>query len=236
MRKYHAANERVKRRYEQYLREAKGQDEKSIDKVRAALVKFEDCTKYKSFKAFHIDQARQFKDALSRAKNAHGKPLSLATTDATLRLVKGFFHWLAGQQGFKKVVTYADVEYFNNNRNDARAAHAQRPVHFPTPKAAQHAFQGMATQTEVQRRNKAIFALVMITGARGAAVASLRLKHINLVDGVCVSRWARGEHQRKEDDHHIFFPDASRLSDVFYRMGNLLTRRKALWGRGCAIS
>ena len=137
MRKYNSVNERLKRRYELYLREAKGQDEKSIDKVRAALVKFEECTKYKSFKAFHIEQARSFKDALSRAQNAHSKPLSLTTTDATLRLVKGVFHWFAGQQGFKKVVTYADVENFNNNRNDARA---QRPVQFPTTQAACHAF------------------------------------------------------------------------------------------------
>jgi len=167
----------------QYLREAKGQDEKSIDKVRAALVKFEDCTKFKPFKAFHIEQARQFKDTLARAKTAQGKPLSLTTTDATLRLVKGFFHWLAGQQGYKKVVTYADVEYFNNNRNDARAAHAQRPVQFPTTQAAYHAFQAMVAKSEAQRRDKAMFAFVMITGARAGAVASLRLKHINLVDG-----------------------------------------------------
>jgi integrase/recombinase XerC len=128
MRKYNAENERLKRRYEQYLREAKGQDEKSIDKVRAALVKFEGSSKFKAFKSFHIEQARQFKNALSHAKTAQDKPLSLTTTDATLRLVKGFFHWLAGQQGFKKVLSYSDVEYFNNNRNDARAAHAQRPV------------------------------------------------------------------------------------------------------------
>jgi integrase len=183
MRKYNAENERLKRRYEQYLKEAKGQDEKSIDKARAALVKFEDSTKYKSFKAFHIEQARQFKDALSRAKTIHGKPLSLTTTDATLRLVKGFFHWLAGQQGFKKVLSYADVEYFNNNRNDARAAHHQRPVNFPSKKAAYHAFQGMTERNELERRDKAMFAFLMITGARAGAVSSLRLKHINLVDG-----------------------------------------------------
>lgn len=148
MRKFNAENERIKRRYEQYLREAKGQDDKSIDKVRAALVKFEGSTKYKSFKSFHIDQARQFKDALSRAKTTHGKPLSLTTTDAALRLVKGFFHWLAGQQGFKRVLSYSDVEYFNNNRNDARAAHAQRPVQYPSTQAAYHAYQGMADWTE----------------------------------------------------------------------------------------
>ena len=183
MRRFNAENERLKRRYEDYLREAKGQDEKSLDKVRAALLKFEECTKFKPFKAFHIDQARQFKDALSRAKAANGKPLALTTTDATLRLVKGFFHWLAAQRGFKKVLSYPDVEYFNNNRNDARAAHAQRPVQYPSKKAAYHAFQAMADRSELERRDKAMFAFVMITGARVGAVSSLRLKHINLVDG-----------------------------------------------------
>jgi len=184
MRKFNAENERIKRRYMQYLREAKGQDDKSIDKVCAALVKFENCTKYKSFKSFRIEQARQFKTALSRAKTANGKPLSLSTTDATLRLVKGFFHWLAGQQGFKKVLSYSDVEYFNNNRNDARVAHTQRPVQFPSKQAAYHAFQAMSAHNELARRDKAMFAFLMITGARGGAVASLRLKHINLVDGL----------------------------------------------------
>ena len=91
MRKYNAENERLKRRYVQYLREAKGRDLKSIDKMHAALVKFEESTKYKPFRSFRVDQARQFKDALSRAKTARGKPLALTTIDATLRLVKGFF-------------------------------------------------------------------------------------------------------------------------------------------------
>lgn len=183
MSKFNAENERLKRRYIDYLKESDGLDEKSLDKVRAALARFEECTKHKSFKKFHIDQARQFKDALARAKNIHGKPLSLSTTDATLRLVKGFFRWLAGQQGFKKVLTYSDANYFNNNRKDARAAHAARPAQVPTTKAAYHAFQGMANETEVQRRDKAIFACLMITGARVGAVASFRLKHVNLIDG-----------------------------------------------------
>lgn len=183
MRKYNGENERLKRRYEQYLREAKGQDDKSIDKMRAALVRFEASTKYKPFKAFRVDQARKFKDALSRAKTVQGKPLALTTIDATLRLVKGFFHWLAGQPGFKRVLTYSDVEYFNNNRKDARAAHAERPAHYPSTQAAYHAFQGMSAQTDLQRRNKAIFAFLVLTGARIGAVSSLRLKHVNLVDG-----------------------------------------------------
>lgn len=206
MRKYNAENERLKRRYEQFLREAKGQDDKSIDKMRAALVKFEESTKYKTFKAFRIDQARQFKDALSRARTVQGKPLALTTIDATLRLVKGFFHWLAGQQGFKKVLTYSDVEYFNNNQNDARAAHAQRTVQYPSPKAAHHAFQGMADRTEIEQRDKAMFAFLMITGARISAVASLRLKHINLVDGFVFQDGREVRTKGRKDIKTWFFP------------------------------
>ncbi len=184
MRKVNGENERVKRDYVEYLKEAKGQDEKSIDKVLAAIFRFEESTKFKSFKKFHKDQARDFKDALALAINPRTKkPLSLTTIDATLRLVKGFFYWLVRKLGFQKVLSYADVEYFNNNRKDSRAAHALRPIKYPSKDSAYHAFQGMVDQTEMQRRDKAMFALVMITGARAAAVASLRLKHVNLIDG-----------------------------------------------------
>jgi len=76
MAKYNAENERLKREYEYYPREAKGQDVKSVDKARAAISKFEQSTKFKPFRSFHIEQARQFKDALARAKNTKGQTTS----------------------------------------------------------------------------------------------------------------------------------------------------------------
>lgn len=206
MPKYNAENERLKRRFEIYLKEAKGQDVKSIDKTRAALIKFEKSTNFKPFKSFHIDQARKFKDALARATNPAGKPLSLATIDAILRLVRAFFHWLASQQGFKKIVPYADVEYFNNNMKDARAAHDQRPVQFPSSQAAYHAFQAMPAKTEIEQRDKAMFALVMITGARAGAISSLRLKHINLVDGFVFQDGREVRTKKSKTIKTFFFP------------------------------
>lgn len=66
-------NERIKRDYTLYLRDAKGQDHKSIDKALAAIRRFEESTKCKPFKKFHRLQAPAFKDYLTRAKNANGK-------------------------------------------------------------------------------------------------------------------------------------------------------------------
>jgi hypothetical protein len=102
MRKVNEENERIKRKYIAYLKQAKGQDVKSLDKTLAAILKFEESSNFKPFKKFHIEQAGKFKTYLEKARNPRtGKPLRLSTTDATLRLVKAFFHWLAGQSGYK---------------------------------------------------------------------------------------------------------------------------------------
>ena len=100
-----------------------------------------------------------------------------------LRLVKGFFHWLASQSGYKSRITYADVRYFNNNAKDQRASRARRPEQYPSLEQCAHAFRLMPEASEIDRRNKAIFACLMLTGPRDGALASLRLKHVGLIEG-----------------------------------------------------
>jgi len=184
MRKHNEENERTKRTYAIYLKEAKGKDGATIDKVQASLVQFEESTRYKSFKKFHIDQAGRFKDYLAKAKNTRtGKPLSHATIDASLRIVKAFFVWLAGRPGYRSVLSYADCSYFNNTAKNTRIAHAQRDIPHPTMIQARHAFDAMPGTTDIEMRDKAAFALFMLTGIRDGAAASLRLKHVNLEEG-----------------------------------------------------
>lgn len=184
MRKFNEQNERTKRLYLTFLKEARGQDEASLDKVTAALLDFEAALGFKPFKAFHRDWAGRYKRHLEKRRNARtGRPLGLTTRDATLRLVKGFFQWLASQPGFKSRISYADVEYFGNNAKDARAAHASRPIPYPSVEQCAHAFRAMPESDEVERRDKAIFAFLMLTGARDGAAASLRLKHVDLFEG-----------------------------------------------------
>lgn len=183
VRKVVEENERMKRKYVFYLEQADGLDEKTTDKVLAAILKFEQSTGFKPFKRFHIEQAANFKTYLSQAKNPRGEPLSHSTMDATLTLVRKFFHWLAGQAGYKKVLSYVDARYFNNNRKSARIAHTANEKEAPSPEAAFHAFQAMPSATEFEKRDKAVFAFFMLTGARVGAVASLRLKHVDLFHG-----------------------------------------------------
>ena len=174
-------NERMKHDYIFYLEETTGLDEKSTDKVLAAILKFEQSTSSKPFTKFHIEQAARFKRDLARAKNPRtGELLTHATIDATLALVRKFFIWLAGRDGYRSKFTYSDADYFKNNRKSSRIAHAQRDVPYPSLEAAFHAFQALQNGSETERRDKALFAFLMLTGARIGAVASLKLKHVNM--------------------------------------------------------
>lgn len=58
MTKRNAANERIKRRYLVFLKDAKGRDEASIDAVASAIDRFEEYNRHRDFKSFHFEQAR----------------------------------------------------------------------------------------------------------------------------------------------------------------------------------
>ena len=216
MAKFREENERIKHEYASYLRHAKGHDQASIEKAQAAVRRFEESTKFKSFKQFNRQQAVDFKVWLGKQKNtATGTPLSVTTVDATLRLVKGFFHWLVSRTGFKRVLTYPDVEYFNNTRKAGRVAQTQREIPYPSMQQAAHAFQAMPFETAFQKRDKALFAFFMLTGARDGAVASLKLKHVNVDLGHVFQDAREVKTKAAKTIHCQFFPVDPAYRDCF---------------------
>src|SRR5262245_49093860 len=102
MRSHNPHNERTKRAYFTYLAEAKGFSEATLDGVAKALNRFETYTRFRDFKAFHIEQAKGFKASLAEHMSERTKDrLSKATLYATLGSLRQFFIWLAGQPGYK---------------------------------------------------------------------------------------------------------------------------------------
>jgi integrase len=176
-----AENERVKRRYLVFLRDAKGRDAASIDAAAGAIERFEDHVKRRDFRKFHVEQARNFKAHLISATNARtGKPLSAATLCATLAALKAFFIWLADQPGYASRIRYADAEYFNPPDNLSRTATARRFKSCPTLAQVRAMLKAMPKETEIEKRDQAVLALTILSGARDRAIISFRLKHIDV--------------------------------------------------------
>ena len=184
MRTHNADNERIKRRYRIYLKEAKHCHESTLDVVDKALHRFESYTRFKNFKAFHIEQAAAFKRHLAEQTSQRtGEPLSASTVYATLNHLRNYFLWLAGQPGYRSRLSYSDAEYFNPKGADIRVAKARREQRMPTLEQIRHLLRTLPASSDVERRNRALIAFTLLTGARDSAIASFKLKHIDIVGG-----------------------------------------------------
>ena len=181
MKTHHPDNERMKRRYLDYLREAMGHSDASLDAVAKALSRFETYTRYRDFKALHPEQAKGFKAKLADQVNARtGERLSKATLYSTVRCLRAFFKWLADKPGYRSKLEFSDADYFNLSDNDTRVAKAARETAGPTMEQIAHVLATMPAATDIDRRNRALVAFTILTGARDGALASLKLKHVDL--------------------------------------------------------
>jgi integrase len=179
--KYNPANERIKREYFAYLREAKRQSDGSLSAAAKALSRFEESTHFKDFRNFHIQQAVAFKRKLAQQPSLRtGKGLSKATLYSTLHALRSFFIWLAGKPGFKSRISYSDADYFNLSETETRIAKAHREQRAPTLQQIHHVLSIMPRGGEIERRNRAIVAFTLLSGARDGALATFKLKHIDL--------------------------------------------------------
>lgn len=175
-------NERLKRRFLEYRKYARQLSEKTLDREIAALERFDQWNARKDFARFHIEWAMGFRTHLEQAKGANGKPLSKSTMRAILATLREFVLWLSQQDGFRSRIRTSDADYFNLSRRDEAEARASTTRPAPSVKQAKHALEMMPTGTPHQMRDKAVFALLCLTGIRVAALISLRLKHVDLIE------------------------------------------------------
>lgn len=227
MTKHNAGNERIKRAYFIYLREARGMSENSIDQVAKALSRFETYTSNRDFKAFHVEQAKAFKQHLAGQRSARSNsPLSKATVYSTLAALKAFFVWLAGQPGYKARIGYADAEYFNLNLKDTRIAKASRERGVPTLEQIRHVLRAMSATNEIELRDRALIAFIILTGARDGAVASLRLKHIDLARNVVEQDAREVRTKFSKSFPTFFFPVGEDIRQIVADWVNYLIKEK----------
>jgi integrase/recombinase XerD len=185
MNRSNAENVRLKRDYFAHLKGPGRHSEASIDAVAKALSRFESYTRNKAFKTFRKEQAIGFTAHLSQEVNKRtGEPLSKATLLATLNALKAFFTWLSQQRGFKSKFTYIDAEYFALSLKDTAIAKAARGRPVPSIEQIRHVALTMPSGTDVEKRDRALVALAVMTGARDDALASLRLRHVDIEAGL----------------------------------------------------
>ena len=208
----------------------KRHSEATVDAVAKALARFESDTKFRDFRTFHFAQAIAFKNHLAQqVSEATGEKLSKATLYATFAHIKRFFQWLAQQPGYKSRVRYCDADYFNLSDKDTRVATARREKSFPTMEQVKYVIARMPQGSDIEQRNRALIAFTLLTGVRDSALASTRLKHVDLAAG-CVYQDAREVNTKfSKTFTTFFFPVGDEVRQIGTDWVNYL-REVKLWG------
>lgn len=230
MLKHNPNNERIKHQYFSFLREAMRISDPTIDGVAKALARFEEYTNYKDFKTFRREQAIGFKKQLGEQKNQRkGTSLSKSTLHATYASLKRFFEWLAREHGYKSFIRYSDAEYFNSSSKDRQVAMARRSQKAPTLEQVLHVIHSMPSNTDIEKRNQALIAFTLLTGARDSAIASAKLKHVNLNDGSFFQDAREVNTKFSKTFTTFFFPVGDNVRKILENWVSYLKTEK-LWG------
>jgi integrase/recombinase XerD len=143
--------------------------------------------------------------------------------------LKAFFQWLVGRPGYKSRVSYADTEYFNLSEKETRIATARRRKSGPAIDQIRRVLASMPVQTDLERRDRAIIAFPLLTCARVGAIASFKLKHIDLATRKIEQDAREVKTKRSKTFTTYFFPVGDDLLEILVNWVNYLRNEKG-WG------
>ena len=205
MPKYCSENEKVKRTYAFYLEAASGKQNATIDTALRAIARFEDSTAFKPFSKFTVEQARSFRARLVEP-DSDGKPLSAATVSTMLKHLRNFFLWLSREPGFRSKLNPNDAQYFNPSEQDRRIAGARREGYVPTLDDIRRVLAAMPSQSFVEKRDRALIAFAILSGARDGAMITFRLKHLDIAAKTIFQDGREVKTKRRKTFTSHFFP------------------------------
>ncbi|KQZ28512.1 recombinase XerC [Mesorhizobium sp. Root552] len=227
MRKHHPENERTKRRYVEYLKHARQLSDASIDQTVAAIADFEAVTGWRDFRKFRIEWAQKYKrDLGERTNDKTGRLLAKATISSRLMALKGFFEWLAGQSGFRAKLTYSDAEYFRPSANDERIAKAVRERPVAGIEEIRQVLDAMPTGTEIERRDRALIAFTLLSGARDNAIASMSIKHVEFERRTVFQDAREVRTKNRKTFTTWFFPVGADIEQIVVEWVSFLTKER----------
>ncbi|MFZ2620118.1 MAG: site-specific integrase, partial [Alphaproteobacteria bacterium] len=180
MPQFNPLNEKLKKEYEEALLHGRHREARTVDAVWKAINQFENFTGRQPFTAFSTEQAKGFKNCLTKQTNSKGEPHSLSTIKSTLNNVREFLSWLNIHPATKRHMNGRAIEFLHLSNNDQRAARATKPRITPTVIQIVQTVAAMPHDTDIEKRDRALLAFVAITGVRDGALISLRLKDVDI--------------------------------------------------------
>ena len=174
MAKVNIKNERVKRRFFTWLKEAEGLCDSTINGIDKAILLYEDFTKQSDFTSFNSTRATAFKKWLTKRKSK-GKQISVTTLHSYLRYLSRFFSWLSWRPGYKSKITPDVVSYLRMSEKEERIATQYIPRQYPPLEYVVKLANSIEISSEIDLRDRALISFTLLSGMRDKAIVTLPL-------------------------------------------------------------
>lgn len=216
MRAFHPENERLKRAYMQHVHLASRKGQASMDRIAASIDRYQHQTKGKPFRKTHVEQIVAFRHKLDTERNERtGAPISASTKRQVLHDLRGFFHWLADQPGFRSRITHSVADFFNADNRTLALANQSRPPVYPSLQQVEHVLRTMPASTPTEKRDRAIISFCLLTGARVSAIITARLGNVDIIEEVFLQDAREVRTKFSKTIETWFFPVSEFALEVF---------------------
>jgi integrase/recombinase XerD len=168
------SNEKLKRGYFRWLREAKGFSESTVVAIERALSRWEEFSNFEDFGRFTSNKAIAFKKHLENPAGRE-KPLSANSRYHCLAHVRMFFQWLSTQSGYKSRITAGAITYLTLDRKTVQSISSLGPRKCPTLEYVRRLVDSIEIRTEIDQRDQALIAFLFLSGMRDKAISTLPL-------------------------------------------------------------
>lgn len=174
MAKVNIKNERVKRKFFTWLKEAEGLCDSTINGIDKAILLYEDFTKQADLTGFNPSKAVAFKKSLAKRKSK-GKQISVTTLHSYLRYLRRFFSWLSWQPGYKSKITLDVVSYLRVSEKEERIATQYPRTKYPPLEYVVKLADSIEVNSEIDLRDRALISFTLLSGMRDKAIVTLPL-------------------------------------------------------------
>ena len=196
-------NERLKLDWIEELEIRKA--ESTIDQRLAALRQYEATTGLADFAAIDRNKVKTYLEALRQT------PTRMRTKQAKVRHVRGFFDWMIADERLRPKKVRKALLSLRLTDKEVRAGNATRTVNYATVEQITGTIEAMPKTNAIERRNRALLAFTLLSGARDGAIITMKVKHV---------LWA--EREVTQDPNEVATKASKMIQTWFFPVGEAI--------------
>ena len=173
-------NVKIRRDYEKKLGDLKGYSESTVRAKVDEVARYDEFLNGKDFRRLNEEIAVKYKNHLKGLRRK-GNLIKLKTINGKLISIIELYEWLRKQPGYRRRVKESAIPYFKLSKKERNSIASQVNLEeHPNLNQVITLVNSITRNEEVDKRDRALFSFILMTGIRVKSLSMLRLKDLDV--------------------------------------------------------